>query len=340
MIQYIAMVAKKKSKARIIVPIAVVAALVVVWQVVANLTGFLSGQWFSDRITVAVYQPSALVADLADGSGMNDDGKFYFYTGVPQIDDRDDFNVDCADAMNEESIVLGCYDGNIYLFDVTDERISGVKYVTAAHEMLHAAYDRLGPIEKNRVDNLLADQLDATTDQRILDLVEIYDTTEPGYRLNELHSIFGTEVRDLSPELSTYYVRYFDDRDRVVAASEKYEAVFEQMERQANDLDAQMASLEAEITSLSDGYDARVAQLSRDIDSFNARASTYGGFASESVFYAQRNALIARQNQLNAEADTINAKIDTYNQCVADLQALGREAEKLQHSIDSRSLLE
>jgi hypothetical protein len=334
------MVKGKKSKARIIVPIVVVVGLAVAWQTVANLTGFLSGQWFSDQITVAVYQPSEPVADLVDGSGMNDGGKFYFYTGVPQIDNRDDFNVDCADAMNEESIVLGCYDGNIYIFDITDERISGVKYVTAAHEMLHAAYDRLGPIEKNRIDQLLADQLDATTDQRILDLVEVYDTTEPGYRLNELHSIFGTEVRDLSTELSQYYARYFADREKTLAASDKYEAVFEQMERQANILEAQMLTLEAEIASLSDGYDTKVAQLSRDIDSFNARANRYGGFANETAFYAARNVLIARQNQLSAEADAINAKIDVYNKCVTDLQALGREAEELQHSIDSRSLLE
>ncbi|MDR2524088.1 MAG: hypothetical protein LBC95_00900 [Candidatus Nomurabacteria bacterium] len=330
------MTKSKKSKARIIVPIIATVLLIATWQIYAHLTGVFSLRWFGDQITVATFQPSPAITDLAEGSGMSDYGRFYFYAAVPEVNDSQDFNINCADVINEESYTLGCYNGRIFLFNVTDERISGVKYVTAAHEMLHVAYDRLGPLEKNRVDELLKKQLSHTTDQRVLDLVEMYAQSEPGQELNELHSIFGSELADLSPELSDYYRRYFADRGKTTSASEKYEAIFADMERRADELEIKMAALDGEIKSMSAQYDADAAALSADVDEFNSLASLSGGFPSEAAFYAQRNSLLYRQSQISGAVDAINAKIDEFNGYVTDLQALGRDAASLQKSIDSK----
>ena len=35
-----------------------------------------------------------------------------------------------------------------YIYNVNDERLNGLKEVTAAHEMLHAAYERLPESDK------------------------------------------------------------------------------------------------------------------------------------------------------------------------------------------------
>jgi hypothetical protein len=332
-------VRKPHRLAKILTPIMAVVVLSIGLALYSNLTGVFSPQWFSDKLTVAIYQPTPEIIDLADNSGMNDGGRFYFYAAAPQVNDREDFNINCASVMNEESYVLGCFDGQIYLFNVTDQRISGIKYVTAAHEMLHVAYDRLGSIDRQHVDNLLEEQLQQTTDQRILDLVELYDRTEPGERLNELHSIFGSEIWDLSDGLNEYYSRYFADRSKTTTASEQYEGIFSSLENHANELEAKMAVLQSEIDTMSAQYDSDVAQLSADISSFNSLASTPGGFASQSAFNAQRSQLLSRQNQLDAAVDAINAKVSEYNSYVAELQTLGRESESLQTSIDSQSLL-
>jgi hypothetical protein len=266
---------------------------------------------------------------------MNSNGKFYFYTGTPALNNSTEFNVNCADVISEQSIVLGCYTGKIYIFNVTDERIAGVKTVTAAHEMLHAAYERLGLWEKERIDNLITKQFEQTTDQKILDAVAIYDKLEPNYRINELHSIFGTEVRDLSDELAEYYGRYFSNRDLTVSAAEQYEAVFRQMEQRAVELETQLTVLESEVNTMTADYESKYYVLSRDIDVFNSTT-----FTNEAAFYGQRNALLARQNQLNVLADTINTKIDQYNQYAKELQNLGREAKKLQDNIDSQAQIQ
>ena len=69
--------------------------------------------------------------------------------------------------------MLGCYHSNqdgIFLYNVQDARLAGVQQVTAAHEMLHAAYDRLSTKDKNYVDGLLMDYLqERPQDQRIID---------------------------------------------------------------------------------------------------------------------------------------------------------------------------
>ena len=79
---------------------------------------------------------------------MTDKGRNLFYVYDPQLLDKDGFNTQCT--IEEQSIVLGCYDGSgIYLYDISDVRLEGVEEVTSAHEMLHAAYGRLSAKEKS-----------------------------------------------------------------------------------------------------------------------------------------------------------------------------------------------
>ncbi len=298
---------------------------------------FYNRQTIIDRIAAWRFEPSAAISQMATDSGMSNGGKLYFYASQPQLDDSDEFNQNCSQ-KEMQSIVLGCYAAQrIYIYNVTDERIAGVKTVTAAHEMLHAAYDRLSSNEREKVGKMLEDQLAKTTDQNILDLIKVYDDIEPGQRLNELHSIFGTEVANLAPELETYYKKYFDNRGKVVNEAVKYQSVFDQLKSQQDALSAKLTSEKAEIDSLTRAYEADYAQLSNDIDTFNTRAKTQGGFASQAEFEVARAGLQARQRQLDDDATTINVKIAAYNAGVDSLNALGVEAEKLQNNLNSHS---
>jgi len=297
------------------------------------------GPSIEDRINALSFQPTSEITSIVNRSGMNDNGRFFFFVGRPELNNREKFNINCADVMHEETVVLGCYNGRIFLFNITDNRIQGIKVVTAVHEMLHVVYARLGIIEQNRIDELLRHELSITTDESILNLVELYDVTEPGQRWNELHSIFATESAKLSSDLENYYSRFFADRQKVVAENAKYNEVFTAMMKQAEKMEEQLTYLSEEIESRKIKYESRINQLSSDISRFNSCAETAGCFASEYLFNVQRNGLLAEQNALNVEADAINALIAEYNRIVTELQALGREVEKLQNNLNSQHLL-
>ena len=98
----------------------------------------LNRQSIIDEITLWQYQPSSQIAEIANRVKMSDFGKKMFYVSKPQIQSASEFNKDCR-RVEQGNAILGCYDqvaGEIYIYDVTNAELDGVKEVTAAHEML------------------------------------------------------------------------------------------------------------------------------------------------------------------------------------------------------------
>ena len=300
------------------------------------LFAVLNARWIGDKITVWQFEPSAEISAFATETGMNDNGRFHFYATRPVLAERAEFNQKCP--SYERLIVLGCYtDGRIFIYNVSDEQLASVRPVTAAHEMMHAVYDRLKSNHRAEVDAMLERQLERTTDERILKIVESYDEIEPGQRWNELHSIFATEAADLSPELEDYYAKYFSDRTKVVELAVKYRAVFDDLQRRRDALSARADELQTAIGQKNAEYETEAAHLTADIAEFNNCANQVNCFASQAVFNYERDKLVARQRNLNNLADEINALIEEYNRVVEDLNALGVEINKLNQSLDSRT---
>lgn len=303
----------------------------------ASILLFYHRQAIVDRITVWRFVPSPTLVLLADNAGLNDRGKFYLYASRSEVSDRAAFNTACGKLQNERTVVIGCYvgaDRRIYIYDVTDAQLDGVKETTAAHEMLHAAYDRLDQSEKERIDGLLVAQQSKITDQRILKLIEEYQKSEPDEVINELHSIFGTEVRDLSPELETYYATYFSDRLKVIALKEKYEKVFTNLALKQTQLVGELNSLASDVNTRQKAYQAALATLNADIAAFNEWAES--GTASKTEYNARRAVLQGRIAAVDTERDAINSEIDAYNVKKAELDKLNVQAATLNRSIDSK----
>lgn len=299
----------------------------------------LNRQPFIDQLTVWQFKPSAEIAALTERGSFSDEGTFLFYASRPRLEQRDAFNTHCR-AHGEQTAILGCYAGRIiYLYDITDERLTGIKEVTAAHEMLHAAYDRLSADELKRVNMLINKTAREINNEQIEKKLALYDQSDPTERLNELHSMLGTEVKELPEELETYYAQYFTNRLSLVQLSESYEQVFAALEQQQKTLVAELNSLAATIDSDNQTYNQRFAQLQVDIESFNRRANN-GSFTSQSAFNAERSQLIARQNQLTQLRNTIVANIELYDKKKIELDALNITAAGLQQSIDSSSVPE
>jgi chromosome segregation ATPase len=272
---------------------------------------------------------------LADRTDMSSGGKFYFYASHPSIDTAEKFNKQC-DRAEESVAILGCYDGqNIYIYDITDSRLDGIREVTAAHEMLHAAYARLNEDEKQKVNVLLEAEYAKLKDTaEFAERMSFYARSEPGERDNELHSIIGTEVKTIGVELEAHYRRYFNDRSKIVGLHEAYASVFAALQSRSKQLGVTLTALGNEIEADSSSYNTAVTQLNADINTFNARANN-GGFGSVSEFESARAKLVARANQLEEERASINDKVARYDVIRQELTSVASESEALSRSIDS-----
>lgn len=277
------------------------------------------------------YQPPAEIAAIAERSDFSDDGQRLFFVSQPELNDREDFNSNCQ--FPEKTLVLGCYSQQrIYIFSIEDDRLDGIQEVTAAHEMLHAAYDRLGSGERKQVDDWLQVAYEELDNDRIKDTLANYEQDGHGTFSNELHSILGTEAATLPAELETYFSRYFNDRDAVVALAAGYEQVF--------------ASIQSEIASL----DARIADLKQQIDDTEVtltREQSEVDQESKRLEQLRQSGQIEAYNKavpaFNDAVTTYNRRIETYkslvtshNKLVENRNKLALEQNDLVHSLDSK----
>ena len=294
--------------------------------------------WFRqplyDQFTVWYHQPSPEAAALADRAELTGRGKFLFYASRPELLNRDSFNDACRSLTTEQTAVLGCCSAmRIYLFDISDRRLEGIKEVTAAHEMLHAVYERLSKADKARVDALLERQELGDDEERIAELMAQYEKTEPGQRHNELHSIIGTEVATLSPELEAYYAPYFADRSALVAKADSYQGVFAQLKSQQQDLVDELNELADQIDQRGSTYRRELEVLGADIESFNGRAGQ--GSMTRSEYESERAELERRQARLSREYDALNDLISSYEAKRSELAAINSQSDALNRSINS-----
>lgn len=294
-------------------------------------------QLIIDQVSVWGYTPSADVAALTERSSLSDRGQFLFYATKPEISSPTALNEQCP-RQEIGNPILGCYTGDdrIYIYDVTNQQLDGMKEVTAAHEMLHAAWARLPQSERDRLGRQLEAVYATSTDEAFRERMAYYERTEPGEFHNELHSILGTELAVLPTELEAYYAQYFADRQVVVGLHAGYSAVYTRLNDRAHQLYVEMDTLSKSIDAQNAAYSAASAQLSSDIDSFNARAEA-GSFVSLGQFYAERSALISRSSQLEQERQALNADIEQYNTLYAEYQDIAGQIDVLNRSVDSYS---
>lgn len=300
-----------------------------------SLFAILNRQYIVDQMVVWQFETTGEVISLVDRAGMSDYGKFLYLASEPTLESTQKFNSECERTEIVTSI-LGCYkSGRIYLYNITDAELDGIRETTAAHETLHAAYTRLSNYEKNRINNLIEieyQKLEHITEYQ--ELMAFYAATEPGQRDNELHSIIGTEVASISPELELHYAKYFSDRQKVVDLNEKYKAVFKALDDKADELTTQMNDLSASIKNRVSKYNEDTLALNVDINAFNTKSAT-GGFNTEYQFNVARNKLLARIDSLDAVKLAIENDIKTYDELLVEYNAIATKSEKLSNSIDS-----
>jgi hypothetical protein len=299
---------------------------------------YLNPQPIIDQVTVWQFTPSSTIVAHVERLRLTDRGRFLYYASTPVVSTKEAFSSQCPIRAEETDYgILGCYQPaakDIFLFDVTDERLDGTEDVTAAHELLHAAWDRLADEQKKRLTALLeAEYLRLSGDEAFVDRMSFYARTEPGQRANELHSIIGTEVASLSPELESHYAAYFTDRSVVIALHTSSNAVFVDLQNQADSILARLDTLKTEIEADYAQYSLGYTDFNATVADFNRRASA-GEFTSQAQFDRERNALVARKAVLDALFDTVTVRSATYAKLVAQLTTIDSTSAELSRGLN------
>ena len=312
-----------------------------VWNILLCITLIVGAAWIVlnrqlliDHVLVWQYQPTEEVAALAEDAKMTDHGRFLFYAAKPRLEGTQAFNEVCK-RQEEQSAILGCYtNGRIFVYDIQDMRLDGVKEVTAAHEMLHVAYERLSGAERKN----LADELEkvymSVKDPKLEERMAYYERTEPGQQANELHAILATEYESLTPPLEEHYKQYFTDRGALVALHERYSGKFAELANTTSDLQHKLESLSAEIAAQSLQYDAAIQDLNSSIEQFNVRAGE-GAFSNRGQFEAERASLVERADELKTQRTQINSKVEEYERLRLQYNSLVDESNSMQQALDS-----
>lgn len=258
--------------------------------------------------------------------------KHAFYVNHPELEtNANQFRSDCQET--EKTIVLGCYHSDqqgIFVYNVQDKRLAGVQEVTSAHEMLHAVYDRLSSKDRIYVDGLLQDYYDHDLhDKRIIQTINEYRQSEPNDVVNEMHSVFGTEIASLPSPLENYYKKYFKDRHAVTTYEAAYEAEFTSRENAIKSDDAQLAQMKSQIDTEEQSLQQQLAKINAD----RARLNT---IHNPDQFNEAAVSFNAEVSAYNAAIDKLRNDINDYNRLVETRNAIASELTSLDKSIDTR----
>ena len=280
-------------------------------------------------------QTPADVEALISNLHLTNKGKFIFGAVDPRIEDADSFNHACT--ISETSVSsLGCYDlgtQKIHIYNVESEELAGEVEATAAHELMHAAWERLSNFDRMKLEPLLLSVYNSEEYSEML-----HKSTEnyaPDALLTELHSQLAERVRNLPPELEAHYTAYFEDQDLIVDYFERYYSVMDELIKKSEVLSAEIETGRTALMQQADDYEKWLDDYNARVDAFNVCARDPD--CSLVNFESRRDAFIAEGKQIDAAYEAyesaraeLNAKIDVYNSGVEHLK-------NLDYALDSRA---
>lgn len=293
-----------------------------------------------DMVVASTFDADERVTQIVNTITPTALGERTFLASQPTIGGREQFARWCAGVdHSEHGHVLGCFaNRKIHLFEVTDERLDGIVEVTAAHELLHAAFARLSDTERGDLMQLLRAEYAARseTEPALAERMSVYEQLSDRAFANELHSVLGTEVPDLSPELTAHYDQYFTDRAAILDMYESYHSVFTELTARADELGAQLESLRDDIETRTAAYDEAVRQFNADAADFTARNERYEFSGKKQLFDAMRADLMSRQAALEGELAGLRADTDRFNALRDELIQLNAVSTELNDVLDSQ----
>ena len=279
----------------------------------------LNYQVIFDFIKGTIYAPSLEMTEVRESLDLNSRGEFLFNASMPVLN-------------NEVETILGCYtEQKIYVYDIKDKELDGVVELTAAHELLHAVYDRMSIRERDELREVLERVYNENLEV-LKDEVSAYDSAE---QLEEMYVRIGTEVKSIPEELESNYAKIFNNRKAIVGFYEKYNGVFKKYEEELKNLETRLKEINAELDGKSGEYSNRVNALNNSIDAFNDCANTIGCFKSDTEFYNKREELLSEKRWVEGLYNEIESLINQYNNNVEKYNENVFKIDRIQDIINS-----
>ena len=311
-----------------------------------------------DWLNVKPQASSPAIERLATATAMTRSAQRLFYRQDPTIEKRREFLSTCS-KVPVKGVMMGCYSrkgyvGKIAIQVVTEPRLQGIMEVTAAHEMLHAAYDRFSQSERDRLTPLLESAVKMVKDERLLKVLNQYKADNRERYINELHSHLGTEILNLGePELEKHYEKYFTNRQQTVSFAVKAGLTLQVIDQRAEVLKSEIDRLEidlkarrAELDSTGNQSKSSSKRLEEQSSTLNqTRKNVENGLANSdpstgliAEFENQRSRFNDAVEVHNAQIREHQVQIGSYNDIVVSYKKKVDEYNQLGH--DERSLFD
>ena len=270
-----------------------------------------------DRFKAIGYNPTPAMLSIKDSLNLTDDGERIFNATHPILASRDDFNESCNSDEDDEDgdsddtsiYVFGCYaHDRIYVYNIDDDELAGVRESISAHELLHAVWVRLPGLEKSNLVPILEETYDNIPEMK----AEI-DTYPEDEQIGEIYVRLATQVKQLPEALETHYAKYLKDQDSIVGYFESYVTPFKELTEKNHQLKAELETLEKEINERTSALDTRIEAFEKAVKEFNNCTETAGCFSDDWSFQSRRAELVNEQLVLDTENNLINDLITTYN---------------------------
>ena len=308
--------------------------IIVVFSLLTIASWYLMTSWTVRDIWYGIgYEPSAGVQNIHDELELTDRGQRIFRGARPALEESEAFNQHC-DSHNLEVALLGCYaDGQIYVYEITNQDLVDANKVTMAHELLHAAWLRMS--DRERVTELMNQVAEANTSEWQKTELSAYADQDSKVLTEEKYTRIGTKVRDLPEDLESHYAMYFKNRAKIVDFYEKYQAPLIELKNKTDQLGKELLAERDAIATDRQSYETELESLNLAIQKFNNCASTMGCFTSDAVFEQERNTLNTRQTNLDSVRVSLNDRIDQTNAKLNEYQQNLRTLGELNNAMNS-----
>lgn len=314
-----------KSKTRELVAVLMTSAAML------GIYALLQSNFVQDWWRGLNYDESTNISAIRSELELTDTAKRIFLATQPALEEAEDFNEHC-DSHRTDISLLGCYNGDkMYIYAVDLPELKDSNKVTAAHELLHAAWARMSKAERAEVEKLLREFMTENSDW-VTEELKLYKENQ---KLEELYTRIGTKLRDIPEALEQHYQKYFTNRRKIVEFYESYQAPFNELLAENKLLQEKVEKLSNELETERTEYFARLEKLEAEIEKFNQCADAEGCFRSMTEFMQRRNNLESERIALNNLRTNLNQKIDENNAAVAKYQENLKKLGKLNNALNS-----
>jgi hypothetical protein len=178
---------------------------------------------FVDNISSIGYEASQELDEIINDLSLTKDGQRILLATRPELQDATNFNKSCI-STDTSSSILGCYTNNrVYVYNIKNDSLPGIRQATLAHELLHAVWHRMSNDEHVMLGVSLKQVYDS--DEDIREHLKLY-SEEDFY--DELHSVVGSQVAPerLPEDLRNHYAKYFKDQSKISQYYQQYSKIF------------------------------------------------------------------------------------------------------------------